>query len=67
MGTIFQIYILIGFFLTLYIEYLLDNIPKDVIYVLAPELDLNNFTTHLAIVLVCVFGWPFILIKMLNR
>lgn len=67
MSTLFPIYILIGFFFTLYVEYLLNVIPKDIIDTLAYDLDFNNFTTHFAIMLVCVFAWPFILIKMFNR
>lgn len=67
MGILFQIYLLIGFFLTLYVEYILDNVPKDIIDIFAQDLDINSFTTHFAIMLVCVFGWPFILMKMFNR
>lgn len=66
---IFVIYLIIGFLLDLYIENIINNIPRDIIEVISKEHNINVYDqkTRFIILLMCLFGWPFLLINMFNN
>lgn len=64
----FVIYLIIGFLLDLYIENIINTIPRDIIEVISKEYNINIYDqkTRFIILLICLFGWPFILISIFN-
>lgn len=64
----FIIYLIIGFLLDLYIENIINNIPRDIMEIIMKEhkVDIYEQKTRFIILLICLFGWPFILISIFN-
>ena len=64
----FIIYLIIGFLLDLYIENIINNIPRDIMEIIIKEhnVDIYEQKTRFIILLICLFGWPFILISIFN-
>ena len=64
----FIIYLIIGFLLDLYIENIINNIPRDIMEIIMKErnIDIYEQKTRFIILLICLFGWPFILISIFN-
>ena len=64
----FIIYLIIGFLLDLYIENIINNIPRDMMEIIMKEhkVDIYEQKTRFIILLICLFGWPFILISIFN-
>ena len=62
------IYLLIGFLLDLYIEYIINNIPPDVLNVISREYDIDIYNTKIRFIMliICMIGWPLILFKIFN-
>lgn len=64
----FYIYLIIGFLLNLCIENIINNIPRDIIEIIMKEYDVDIYDPKIRfiILLICLFGWPFILISIFN-
>lgn len=64
----FIIYLIIGFLLDLYIENTINNIPRDIMGIIMKEYDMDIYDQKIRfiILLICLFGWPFILISIFN-
>ena len=62
---IFLIYLIIGFLLDLYIENILNNISPDMIraITIGYDIDINSPLVRFVMLLVCMFGWPFIIMN----
>ena len=63
MGTIFLIYLIIGFMIDLWVEYILHNIPQDIINSFGYDIDINSPLVRFVMLLVCMLGWPFIIMN----
>jgi hypothetical protein len=63
MSTIFLIYLIIGFIIDLWVEYILHNIPQSIIDSLYPDIDINSLSVRFVMLLVCMLGWPFIIMN----
>ena len=65
----FIIYLIIGFLFDLYIENIINNTPRDIIEVISKEHNVDIYETKIRfiVLLMCLFGWPFILINMFNN
>ena len=63
------IYLLIGFLLDLYIEYIINNIPPDVLSVISREYDIDIYNTKIRFIMliICMIAWPLILFKIFNN
>ena len=61
----FIIYLIIGFLLDLYIENIINNIPRDIMEIIMKEhkVDIYEQKTRFIILLICLFGWPFIIMN----
>ena len=59
------IYLLIGFLLDLYIEYIINNIPTDILNVTFREYDIDIYNTKIRFIMliICMIGWPFIIMN----
>lgn len=66
---IFSIYLIIGFLLDLYIENILNIIPPDLLNTITSgyDIDINDMSTRFIMLIICMLGWPFILIKFFNE
>lgn len=64
----FIIYLIIGFLLDLYIENTINNTPRDIMGIIMKEHDVDIYDQKIRfiILLICLFGWPFILISIFN-
>lgn len=62
---IFAIYLIIGFLLDLYIENILNNIPHDLLNTITSgyDIDINDMSTRFIMLIVCMLGWPFIIMN----
>ena len=65
---IFAIYLIIGFLLDLHIENIINNTQRDIMEIIMKEhkVDIYEEKTRFIILLICLFGWPFILISIFN-
>ena len=59
------IYLLIGFLLDLYIEYIINNIPTDILNVTFREYDIDIYNKKIRFIMliICMIGWPFIIMN----
>jgi hypothetical protein len=66
---IFAIYLIIGFLLDLHIENIINNTPRDIMEIIAKEYDVDIYNPKIRfiVLLICLFGWPFLLINMFNN
>lgn len=67
MKIFFIIYLTIGFILGIYVELCLRIIPRDIIDSFGYDIDLDQPSVRFILFLVCMIGWPFILIKTINN
>ena len=53
----------------LHIENIINNAPRDIMEIIAKEHDLDIYDPKIRfiILLICLFGWPFLLINMFNN
>lgn len=65
----FAIYLIIGFLLDLHIENIINNAPRDIMEIIAKEYDMDIYDPKIrfVILLICLLGWPFLLINMFNN
>ena len=65
MGIIIMIYLAIGFLLDIMVENAIRTLPNNIIDNICGDINLNDISIRFVILLVCLFGWPIIIIKLI--
>lgn len=64
MGIIIMIYLAIGFLLDIMVENAIRTLPSNIIDNICGDINLNDVSIRFVLLLVCLFGWPIIIIKL---